>query len=76
MIAPLQLTLDQRLVLHPSISCGTCGTEIFPELGKLDQSGPPLDAAVYACGSGNCEWKRTVRLLMPDASSIAVEVQI
>lgn len=44
------------------IKCGTCGTEIVPVLGKLDQSVAPLAAAVYACGSGNCEWKRTVPL--------------
>lgn len=54
--------LISLLAQHPPIDCGTCGTSINPSLGKLDQTGEPLDAAVYSCGSGNCEWKRTVKL--------------
>jgi hypothetical protein len=48
-----------RLALHPPIPCGSCGKELSPTLGKLDQSGAPLDAAIYACV---CEWKRIVPL--------------
>lgn len=58
----------ELLAFHPPIACGTCGTEIKPILGKLDQAGAPLDAAVYACESGNCEWKRFVRLKPSEAN--------
>lgn len=39
--------LISLLAQHPPMNCGTCGTSISPSLGKLDQTGGPLDAAVY-----------------------------
>lgn len=53
---------------HLPITCGACGKEVRAALRKLDQTGTPLDAAVYACESGNCEWKRTVRLVLAEVN--------
>lgn len=76
MIAPKEhAALILLLAQHEPINCGTCGTTISPSLGKLDQAGIPLDAAVYECTSGNCEWKRTVKLIL-DVSKESVSVAI
>lgn len=78
MTAPKEhAALLDLLLRHAPLDCGTCGTKgILPSLGKLDQSAWPLDAAVYACTSGNCEWKRTVQLVLPDASKDGVTVGV
>lgn len=65
--------LTLALAKQPPLDCGTCGHSILPALGKLDQTGIPLDAVVYACRAGGCEWKRTVRLVV-DASNTSVAV--
>lgn len=67
-----------RLAQHRPLSCGACGKDILPTLGKLDQTGSPLDAAVYDCNSGNCEWSRSVKLLDLSSSgaTVAVEVKV
>lgn len=59
--------LALRLELHPSVLCGACKTELWPKLGQLDQSGPPLDAAVYTCND-RCGWARAVKLLSIEPS--------